>query len=134
MNSREHLNRLWFNAVRILYGYARQNIGVVLVVGFCIFCIVTSVLVPMHSLFYFLYGTAWTIQVLCSDVESIGEISSQEGVSKVTDTPSSFSHNWRPYYSTESVFSFQNQDSLLSLCPRFVTQTINISIIMSKAL
>lgn len=134
MSSREHLNRLWFNAVRILYGYARQNIGVVLVVGFCIFCIVTSVLVPMHSLFYFLYGTAWTIQVLCSDVESIGEISSQEGVSKVTDTPSSFSHKWRPYYSTESVFSFQNQDSLLSLCPRFVTQTINISIIMSKAL
>lgn len=90
MSSREHLNRLWFNAVRILYGYARQNIGVVLVVGFCIFCIVTSVLVPMHSLFYFLYGTAWTIQVLCSDVESIGEISSQEGVSKVTDTPSNF--------------------------------------------
>ena len=34
MSSREHLNRLWFNAVRILYGYARQNIGVVLVVGF----------------------------------------------------------------------------------------------------
>ena len=97
MSSREHLNRLWFNAVRILYGYARQNIGVVLVVGFCIFCIVTSVLVPMHSLFYFLYGTAWTIQVLCSDVENIGEISSQEGVSKVTDTPSNFSHNWRPY-------------------------------------
>lgn len=31
MSSREHLNRLWFNAVRILYGYARQNIGVVLV-------------------------------------------------------------------------------------------------------
>ena len=90
MSSREHLNRLWFNAVRILYGYARQNIGVVLVVGFATFCIVTSVLVPMHSLFYFLYGTAWTIQVLCSDVESIGEISSQEGVSKVTDTPSNF--------------------------------------------
>ena len=97
MSSREHLNLPWFNAVRILYGYARQNLGVVLVVGFCICCIVTSVLVPMHSLFYFLYGTAWTIQVLCSDVESIGEISSQEGVSKVTDTPSNFSHNWRPY-------------------------------------
>lgn len=116
MSSREHLNRLWFNAVRILYGYARQNIGVVLVVGFCIFCIVTSVLVPMHSLFYFLYGTAWTIQVLCSNVEDIGEISPQEGVSKVTDTPSSFCHKWRPYYSTESVFSFQNQDSLSCHC------------------
>ena len=134
MSSREHLNRLWFNAVRILYGYARQNIGVVLVVGFAIFCIVISVLFSMYSHLYFLYGPAWTIQVLCSNVEDIGEISSQEGVSKVTDTPSSFSHNWRPYYSTESVFSFQNQDSLLSLCPRFVTQTINISIIMSKAL
>ena len=90
MSSREHLNLPWFNAVRILYGYARQNLGVVLVVGFGIFCIVTSVLVPMHSLFYFLYGPAWTKQVLCSDVESIGEISSQEGVSKVTDTPSNF--------------------------------------------
>lgn len=116
MSSREHLNLPWFNAVRILYGYARQNIGVVLVVGFGIFCIVTSVLVPMHSLFYFLYGPAWTKQVLCSNVEDIGEISSQEGVSKVTDTPSSFSHNWRPYYSTESVFSFQNQDSLSCHC------------------
>ena len=134
MSSREHLNRLWFNAVRILYGYARQNIGVVLVVGFAIFCIVISVLFSMYSHLYFLYGPAWTIQVLCSNVEDIGEISPQEGVSKVTDTPSSFCHKWRPYYSTESVFSFQNQDSLLSLCPRFVTQTINISIIMSKAL
>ena len=44
----------------------------------------------MHSLFYFLYGPAWTKQVLCSNVEDIGEISSQEGVSKVTDTPSNF--------------------------------------------
>ena len=50
MSSREHLSRLWFNAVRILYGYARQNIGVVLVVGFAIFCIVISVLFPMHIL------------------------------------------------------------------------------------
>lgn len=48
MSSREHLNLPWFNAVRILYGYARQNIGVVLVVGFAIFCIVISVLFPMH--------------------------------------------------------------------------------------
>lgn len=100
MSSREHLNRLWFNAVRILYGYARQNIGVVLVVGFGTFSIVISVLFLMHSHLYFLYGPAWTIQVLCSDVENIGGISSQEGVSEVTDTPSSFCHKWRPYYST----------------------------------
>ena len=58
MNSREHLNRLWFNAVRILYKSARQNIGVVLVVGFATLCIVISVLFSMYSHLYFFVRTS----------------------------------------------------------------------------